>query len=80
MEEEPMDRLEAMSTFMAVVETGSLSAAARQLRTPLPTVSRKVSSSSRTCGRSCSTGRAASWSLPMQAAPILRRASEFWLT
>ena len=38
-----MDRLEAMSTFLAVVETGSLSAAARQLKTPLPTVSRKVS-------------------------------------
>src|SRR5215510_11008855 len=43
MEKEPMDRLEAMSTFMAVVETGSLSAAARQLNTPLATVSRKVS-------------------------------------
>ena len=38
-----MDRLEAMSTFLAVVETGSLSAAARQLKTPLATVSRKVS-------------------------------------
>src|SRR6516225_10213931 len=43
MEEEPMDRLESMSTFLAVVETGSLSAAARQLKTPLATVSRKVS-------------------------------------
>jgi len=38
-----MDRLEAMSIFLAVVETGSLSAAARQLKTPLATVSRKVS-------------------------------------
>ena len=38
-----MDRLEAMSTFLAVVETGSLSAAARRLNTPLATVSRKVS-------------------------------------
>ena len=38
-----MDRLDAMSTFLAVVETGSLSAAARQLKTPLATVSRKVS-------------------------------------
>jgi DNA-binding transcriptional LysR family regulator len=38
-----MDRLESMSTFLAVVETGSLSAAARRLKTPLPTVSRKVS-------------------------------------
>ncbi|MBV8576891.1 MAG: LysR family transcriptional regulator [Acetobacteraceae bacterium] len=38
-----MDRLESMSTFLAVVETGSLSAAARQLKTPLATVSRKVS-------------------------------------
>ena len=38
-----MDRLEAMSTFLAVVEAGSLSAAARQLNTPLATVSRKVS-------------------------------------
>src|SRR5499425_1771711 len=43
MEEGPMDRLEAMSTFLAVVETGSLSAAARQLKAPLATVSRKVS-------------------------------------
>jgi DNA-binding transcriptional LysR family regulator len=38
-----MDRLEAMSTFLAVVENGSLSAAARRLQTPLPTVSRKIS-------------------------------------
>src|SRR5215475_3482728 len=38
-----MDRLESMSTFLSVVETGSLSAAARQLKTPLATVSRKVS-------------------------------------
>jgi hypothetical protein len=38
-----MDRLEAMSTFLAVVDAGSLSAAARQMRTPLTTVSRKVS-------------------------------------
>jgi len=38
-----MDRLEAMSTFLAVVEHGSLSAAARRLNTPLATVSRKIS-------------------------------------
>ena len=38
-----MDRLETMSTFVAVVEAGSLSAAARQLKAPLTTVSRKVS-------------------------------------
>jgi DNA-binding transcriptional LysR family regulator len=38
-----MDRLEAMSIFLAVVEAGSLSAAARRLNTPLATVSRKVS-------------------------------------
>jgi DNA-binding transcriptional LysR family regulator len=38
-----MDRLEAMSVLVAAVETGSLSAAGRKLRTPLPTVSRKVS-------------------------------------
>jgi DNA-binding transcriptional LysR family regulator len=38
-----MDRLDAMSTFLAVVEAGSLSAAARGLNTPLATVSRKVS-------------------------------------
>jgi DNA-binding transcriptional LysR family regulator len=38
-----MDRLEAMSVLVAAVETGSLSAASRKLRTPLPTVSRKVS-------------------------------------
>ena len=38
-----MDRLDAMSTFLTVVEQGSLSAAARRLKTPLTTVSRKVS-------------------------------------
>ena len=37
-----MDRLEAMSVFVAVVAAGSFSAASRQLRMPLPTVSRKV--------------------------------------
>ena len=38
-----MDRLEAMSTFLAVVEAGSLSAGSRRLNTPLATVSRKIS-------------------------------------
>lgn len=38
-----MDRLEAMSTFLAVVDAGSLSAAARQMKTPLTTVSRRIS-------------------------------------
>lgn len=38
-----MDRLDAMAVLLAVVEEGSLSAAARKLRTPLATVSRKVS-------------------------------------
>ena len=38
-----MDRLEAMSLVLAVAEAGSLSAAARQAKAPLATVSRKVS-------------------------------------
>jgi DNA-binding transcriptional LysR family regulator len=38
-----MDRLEAMSILLTVVDAGSLSAAARRLGTPLATVSRKVS-------------------------------------
>lgn len=38
-----MDRLEAMTIFLAAVETGSLSAASRRLRIPLATVSRRVS-------------------------------------
>ncbi|MDF2997101.1 MAG: LysR family transcriptional regulator protein [Xanthobacteraceae bacterium] len=38
-----MDRLDAMSVLLAVVDEGSLSAAARKLRAPLATVSRKVS-------------------------------------
>jgi DNA-binding transcriptional LysR family regulator len=37
-----MDRLEAMALLVTVTETGSLSAAARQLGAPLATVSRKV--------------------------------------
>lgn len=38
-----LDRLEAMSTLLAAVENGSLSAASRKLGMPLATVSRKVS-------------------------------------
>jgi DNA-binding transcriptional LysR family regulator len=38
-----MDRIEAMSTLLAAVEAGSLSAASRKLGTPLATVSRRVS-------------------------------------
>lgn len=37
-----MDRFEAMSVLLAVIEAGSLSAGARRLRKPLATVSRKV--------------------------------------
>jgi DNA-binding transcriptional LysR family regulator len=37
-----MDRLDAMSVLLAVVEEGSLSAASRRLRSPLASVSRKV--------------------------------------
>lgn len=37
-----MDRLGAMSIFNAVVSAGSLSAASRHLRIPLPTVSRRI--------------------------------------
>lgn len=38
-----MDRLESMTVLLAVMDAGSLSAAGRKLRMPLPTVSRKVS-------------------------------------
>jgi DNA-binding transcriptional LysR family regulator len=38
-----MDRLEAMSVLIAVADSGSLSAASRNLGIPLPTVSRKLS-------------------------------------
>jgi DNA-binding transcriptional LysR family regulator len=38
-----MDRFEAMSIVVAIAEAGNLSAAARQTKTPLTTVSRKVS-------------------------------------
>lgn len=37
-----MDRLDAMSVLLSVVEHGSLSAASRALHSPLPTVSRKI--------------------------------------
>jgi DNA-binding transcriptional LysR family regulator len=38
-----MDRIEAMSTLLAVVRAGSLSAASRELRRPIATVSRHIS-------------------------------------
>jgi DNA-binding transcriptional LysR family regulator len=37
-----MDRLEAMAILLAVVDEGSISAGARKLRLPLPSVSRKI--------------------------------------
>ena len=45
-----MDRLEAMELFAAIGEAGSLSAAARRLRVPLPTVSRKLAQLERHLG------------------------------
>jgi DNA-binding transcriptional LysR family regulator len=45
-----MDRLEAMSMLLAVVEEGSLSGASRRLRAPLATVSRKVAELERHLG------------------------------
>ncbi|MBS0562405.1 MAG: LysR family transcriptional regulator [Proteobacteria bacterium] len=37
-----MDRLDAMATLLAVVDTGSFSAASRKIRVPVTTVSRRV--------------------------------------
>jgi DNA-binding transcriptional LysR family regulator len=45
-----MDRFDAMSVLLAVVEEGSLSAGARRLRATLPTVSRKVAELERHLG------------------------------
>ncbi|TPJ78347.1 LysR family transcriptional regulator [Mesorhizobium sp. B2-6-2] len=45
-----MDRLDAMSLFVATVEAGSLSAAAKRAGVPLPTVSRKLSELERHLG------------------------------
>lgn len=45
-----MDRLEAMSLFVATVEKGSFSAASRALRVPLPSVSRKIAELERHLG------------------------------
>ncbi len=45
-----MDRIEAMSILASVVDNGSFSAAARKLRAPLATVSRKVADLERRLG------------------------------
>ena len=45
-----MDRFDAMTVLLAVVEEGSLSAASRRLRAPLATVSRKVAELERHLG------------------------------
>ncbi|QEE43222.1 LysR family transcriptional regulator (plasmid) [Rhizobium sp. WL3] len=45
-----MDRIDAMRVFLKVVEKGSLSAAARELHSPLPTVSRKMADLERLLG------------------------------
>src|SRR6478736_1863614 len=44
------DRLESMNLLLLVVETGSLSAAAKKQRAPLATVSRKISALERSLG------------------------------
>lgn len=45
-----VDRIELMETFVRIVETGSLSAAAEQLKTSQPTVSRRLQTLERTLG------------------------------
>ena len=45
-----MDRFEAMSVLLAVVEEGSISAGARRLKAPLATISRKMSELERSLG------------------------------
>jgi len=45
-----MDRLDAMQVLLAVVDEGSLSAGSRKLRSPLPSVSRKVAELERHIG------------------------------
>lgn len=45
-----VDRIELMQTFVRIVETGSLSAAAEQLKTSQPTVSRRLQTLERTLG------------------------------
>src|SRR5262245_11750244 len=45
-----MDRLDAMQVFLAVVDAGSISAGSRKLRSPLPSVSRKVAELERHLG------------------------------
>src|SRR5215475_2253186 len=45
-----MDRLDAMTVLLAVVDEGSLSAGSRKLRAPLPSVSRKVAELERHLG------------------------------
>jgi DNA-binding transcriptional LysR family regulator len=45
-----MDRLDAMRVFLAVVDAGSLSAGSRKLRSPLPSVSRKMAELERFLG------------------------------
>jgi len=73
-----MDRLEAMSTFLIVVEAGSLSAAARRLKTPLTTVSRKVSElESHLRTKLFSRSRAGNLCSLMRAVPIWPHVSAF---
>lgn len=46
----PIDRIELMQTFVRIVEAGSLSAAAAQLNTTQPTVSRRLQTLERSLG------------------------------
>ena len=56
-----MDRLEAMTILLRVVDKGSFSAASRDLGVPLATVSRKVNELEDILGPSFWSARPARW-------------------
>jgi DNA-binding transcriptional LysR family regulator len=56
-----MDRLEAMSILLKVVDKGSFSGASRDLGVPLATVSRKVNELETTSGPSFCFAQPARW-------------------
>jgi hypothetical protein len=64
-----MDRLGAMEVFVRVVESGSFSAAAKQVRVGQPAVSKTISQrSASTSTASCGTAEAAG--APMPCPPL----------
>jgi DNA-binding transcriptional LysR family regulator len=75
-----MDRFEAMSMVLTAVDGGRLSAAAREMRVPISTLSRKVADLDAFLGTKLLICTTRNLTLTDAASPMSQRCDEFWKT